>query len=139
MREGYSRRRAYRSSSNIVINEGTGFCNEIFTAANTLMPSALIGQPLSEIDFENKTLKYKKYVHQLSNYFRKECELFADVLNFMRTQDPDDFYEIMLSQCLDLDRLEKLLIDFNLMMKKGQRISNRRWQDEVFPIMKKIV
>lgn len=104
-----------------------------------LLPSVLIGQPLMDVDFENKTLKYKKYVQQLSNYFKRECELFADILNYMEEKDSVRFYEIMFSQCLDLRKLEKLLIDFNLMLKKGQRISNKRWRYEVYPIMKEIV
>lgn len=113
--------------------------NQVYRDANILMPSMFIGARLFDNDYDNETVRYHDYVQQLSNYFQHQSKLFADVLNNMKTQNPVEHKSMMLGHLLDLSKLTKLLLDFNVKLKKVQQISNLKWRYEVYPMLQKIV
>ena len=96
----------------------------------------MIGSALSEDDRNNKSGKYFKLIHVMGNYFRNQSQMFVDILKYWKKQDEVYFKQLMLSLCFDLPKLYKEIMQANIALKKSQRISNSRWQNEVIPAFK---
>lgn len=131
--------RAYNRTNGLANADSVPVNPELYQNANKLIPSMLIGQNLSENDYQNESLNYQHYVQQLSNYLQRESKLFADVLNYMQQENQKQHNQLMFGHLLNLDKVQKLLDDFNMKIKKCQRISNKRWCEEVLPMLKSIV
>lgn len=99
----------------------------------------MVGIELSEEDFQIKSNKYKHFVHGISNYFKYESELFADILQHLHQSDPPGWKEILLAHCFDVSKINQLLKQFNIHLKKCHKISNDKWREQVWPTLCKLV
>ena len=99
----------------------------------------MIGQTLTERDFTSKSKMYDNFVQQFACFLKRESEFYADVIDEQLLADREGYTEIFLSKCLNLVQLQDNLNDFNVKLKKVQQISNRKWQQEVKPMLAPIV
>ena len=99
----------------------------------------MIGETLTEEDFTSKSKMYDKFVQQFACFLKRESEFYADVIEEQLFADEEGYKQIFLSKCLNLVQLQDDLNDFNVKLKKVQQISNRKWQQEVKPMLKPIV
>lgn len=121
-------------------NNGTNkIQTQIYQSANDLLPNFLTGQSLSIDDWQNKSNKYCDFVKVLSGVFRYDSELLIDILEEIKKDDEEYFYQLLLGKCLNLPLLQKKINDLNVSLKKGQKISNLQWRNEVLPMMQNIV
>ena len=73
---------------------------------------------------------YDQLISTLACYFVYESKIFSDVLNEMITQQPD-FKQILMAKCMNLCKINKMLINQNIILKKCQKISDSKWQKEI--------
>lgn len=94
---------------------------------------------LSETDFATKSPKYYHFVHSICNYFKYESELFADILQHFVRCDAQGWKEILMGHCFDVCKINELLKQFNINLKKCHKISNEKWREQVLPSLSKLV
>lgn len=112
---------------------------DIYKNTNKMLPNYLIGQSLNMNDWKNKSRKYFDFVEVLAGVFKYDSEVLMDVLNKIKEDDENNFYEMLLSKSLNLPLLKEKIDDLNIGLKKGQKISEKQWQTEVLPMFKEIV
>lgn len=117
----------------------TNICYAIHDEVRRLLPILMIGKTLTQEDFISKSVNYDNFVQQFACFLKYESEFYADVIDEQLAADPQGYKEIFLSKCLNLVQLQDNLNDFNVKLKKVQQISNRKWQQEVKPMLKPIV
>ena len=73
---------------------------------------------------------YDQFISTLACYFVYESEIFSDVLDEMIKQQPE-FKQIFMAKCMNLSKINKMLINQNIILKKCQKISDAKWQKEI--------
>ncbi len=95
----------------------------LFPVVTSMLQSVLIGK----ITQDTQCDKLKKV---LAGYFRYESQLLSDVLDEIFEQD-QEMKDVIMAKCLNLPKIEKILVTANVMLKRCQKISDKKWLDEV--------
>ena len=107
-----------------------------FPNVSSLIQQICLGKELH--DDEHDEIAYKQYVEMVSLIVKYDSQLYMDILDHLKKKDRS-YGDLLLAKSVNLPKVQEILSKANVMLKKGQRISNRKWHAEVSSVFGELV
>ena len=91
-----------------------------------------------EVELAARSAKYRSFVQHNVFFFQRFPYLLGDILSEMITQD-STFKKILLRKIADIPLLNFRLLENAVALRRGQTISEERWNQDVVPLYKHLV